>query len=202
MNPAPDYSAAYVILRTDRPDLEGHGLTFTIGRGNEVVVAAARALCALVVGTTLESIAADMRGFWHAITGDSQLRWIGPDKGAMHLATAAVVNAVWDRYAKAEGKPLWKLLVDMTPEQLVACVDFRYLTDAITPGDAVDLLRRHAPSVAARLARMAATAEGELPPETAAHFLRAQRKVEQTDRTGRRALAEYDKWLDELKQAL
>jgi L-fuconate dehydratase len=131
-----------VILRTDRPGLEGHGLTFTIGRGNEVVVAAARALCGLVVGTTLESIKADMRGFWRAITGDSQLRWIGPEKGAIHLATAAVVNAVWDLYAKAEGKPLWKLLVDMTPEALVACVDFRYISDAITPADAVSLLRR------------------------------------------------------------
>ena len=142
MNPAPDYSATYVILRTDRPGLEGHGLTFTIGRGNEVVLAATRALRGLVEGTTLESIRSDMRGFWRTITGDSQLRWIGPDKGAMHLATAAVVNAVWDLCAKSEEKPLWKLLVDMTPEALVGCVDFRYITDAITPEDALAILRR------------------------------------------------------------
>ena len=154
MNPAPDYSATYVILRTDSPGLEGHGLTFTIGRGNEVCVAAARALCPLVVGSTLDSITADLRGFWRRITGDSQLRWIGPDKGAMHLATAAVVNAVWDLYAKAEGKPLWKLLVDMTPEALVGAIDFRYITDAITPDDALALLRRLAPTKSRREAEM------------------------------------------------
>src|SRR4051812_1544006 len=138
MNVAPDYSAAYVVLRTDRSDgVEGHGLTFTTGRGTEVCVAAVRALERFVVGRTLESIAANMGGFWREITGDPQLRWIGPDKGAMHLATAAVVNAVWDLWAKAEGKPVWKLLVDMTPGQLVECVDFRYITDAITPDEAV-----------------------------------------------------------------
>ena len=107
MNTAPDYSATYVVLRTDRGDgLAGHGLTFTTGRGNEVVVAAANALRPLIVGRTLEEIARDMGAFWRDITGDSQLRWIGPDKGAMHLATAAVVNAVWDLWAKAEGKPV------------------------------------------------------------------------------------------------
>ncbi len=151
MNPDPDYSAAYVILRTDSRDgLEGHGLSFTIGRGNEIVVAAIEALRPLVLGKTLESFTADMAGFWRMITGDSQLRWIGPEKGAIHLATAAVVNAVWDLWAKVEGKPLWKLLADMTPEQLVACVDFRYLTDALTPDEALELLRRHAPARAAR----------------------------------------------------
>jgi L-fuconate dehydratase len=154
MNPAPDYSATYVILRTDRLGLEGHGLTFTIGRGNEVCVAAANALCPLVVGTSLESITSDMRGFWRAITGDSQLRWIGPEKGAMHLATAAVVNAVWDLYAKAEEKPLWKLLVDMSPDALVSCIDFRYVSDAITPGEALALLRRLEPTKAEREAEM------------------------------------------------
>ncbi|TMG68963.1 MAG: fuconate dehydratase, partial [Chloroflexi bacterium] len=133
MNVAPDYSATYVVLRTDRPGLEGHGLTFTIGRGNEVVVAAANALSSLVVGATLDQVASDMRGFWRTVTGDSQLRWIGPEKGAIHLATAAVVNAVWDLWARIEGKPVWKLLVDMTPEQVVACIDFRYITDALTP---------------------------------------------------------------------
>lgn len=155
MNPDPDYSAAYVVLHTDSPNgLEGHGLTFTIGRGNELCVAAAEALAPLVVGQTIESFAADMAGFWRRITGDSQLRWLGPEKGVIHLATAAVVNAVWDLYAKAEGKPLWKLLVDMTPEQLVGCIDFRYITDALTPGEALEILRRLAPTKAAREAEM------------------------------------------------
>src|SRR5213080_4408630 len=141
MNPDPDYSAAYVILRTDSPQgLEGHGLTFTIGRGNEVCVAAIEALRPLVLGKTLESFTADLGAFWRMITGDSQLRWIGPEKGAIHLATAAIVNAVWDLYAKVAAKPLWKLLADMSPEQLVTCVDLRYLTDAIRPDEAVEML--------------------------------------------------------------
>src|SRR5207302_724156 len=127
MNTAPDYSATYVILSTARSDrLAGHGLTFTIGRGNEVVLAAANALRPLVVGQTLEAIAADMGAFWRHITGDSQLRWIGPDKGAIHLATAAVVNAVRDLWSRTEGKPVWKRLADMTPAEIVKCVDFRY----------------------------------------------------------------------------
>src|SRR5438093_3516151 len=155
MNPNPDYSAAYVVLRTDSPDgLEGHGLTFTIGRGNEVCVAAINALKPLLLGQTFDSFAANMGAFWRMITGDSQLRWIGPEKGVIHLATAAVVNAVWDLYAKLAGKPLWKLLVDMTPEQLVACVDFRYITDALTPEEALDILRRNEPTRAAREAEM------------------------------------------------
>src|SRR5579864_9344441 len=144
MNNDPDYSAAYIVLLTDHPaGLEGHGLTFTIGRGNEVCVAAIRALAPLVTGRTLESFTGDMRGFWRLITGDSQLRWIGPEKGVIHLATAALVNAVWDLWAKVEGKPLWKLLVDMTPEQLVACIDFRYITDALTPDQALVILRQN-----------------------------------------------------------
>src|SRR5713101_2772319 len=139
MNSDPDYSAAYVVLQTDHPTgLEGHGMTFTIGRGNEVCVAAIRALAPLVVGRSLESFTSDMRAFWHHITGDSQLRWIGPEKGAIHLATAALVNAVWDLWAKVEGKPLWKLLTDMTPEQLVSCIDFRYISDALTDDEALD----------------------------------------------------------------
>ena len=154
MNVAPDYSATYVVLRTDRPGLEGHGLTFTIGRGNEVVVAAANALSSLVVGATLDQVASDMRGFWRKVTGDSQLRWIGPEKGAIHLATAAVVNAVWDLWARIEGKPVWKLLVDMTPEQVVACIDFRYITDALTPDEALALLRRCASTKAERESEM------------------------------------------------
>ena len=155
MNTAPDYSATYVILRTERSDgLAGHGLTFTIGRGNEVVLAAAEALRPLVVGKALEAIAGDMGGFWREVTGDSQLRWIGPDKGAMHLATAAVVNAVWDLWAKAERKPVWKLLVDLSPAELVRCVDFRYITDAITPDEALALLRRLEPTKREREAEM------------------------------------------------
>jgi L-fuconate dehydratase len=155
MNTAPDYSATYVILSTDRSDgLAGYGLTFTIGRGNEVVVAAANALRPLIVGQTLEAIAADMGAFWHHMTGDSQLRWIGPDKGAMHLATAAVVNAVWDLWAKAENKPVWKLLADMTPAEVVKCIDFRYITDAITPDDALAVLRRLEPTKREREAEM------------------------------------------------
>src|SRR4026209_526259 len=134
MNPDPDYSAAYVIVRTDAGDgLEGHGLTFTIGRGTEVVVAAVGALRPLVVGRRTDAVFGDMGAFWRELVGDSQLRWIGPEKGVIHLATAAVVNAVWDLFAKTAGKPLWKLLVDMTPEELVALVDFRYIADAMTP---------------------------------------------------------------------
>jgi L-fuconate dehydratase len=147
MNPDPDYSAAYVVLRTDAGDgLEGHGLTFTIGRGNELCVAAAEALAPLVVGLTLDDITADMGAFWRRIVGDSQLRWVGPEKGVIHLATAAVVNAVWDLWAKVEGKPLWKLLAEMTPEEIVRCVDFRYITDAITPEQAIAMLQANVAS--------------------------------------------------------
>src|ERR671933_2216202 len=151
MNPDPDYSAAYVILRTDHPDgLEGHGLTFTIGRGNDLCVAAINALAPLMRGKILESFTGNMGAFWRMITGDSQLRWLGPEKGVIHLATAAIVNAVWDLYAKIEDKPLWKLLSDMTPEELVSCADFRYITDAITPEEALDILRQNEPTKEAR----------------------------------------------------
>jgi L-fuconate dehydratase len=139
----PDYSAAYVVLKTDT-GLEGHGLTFTIGRGNEVVAAAIEAFRHLVVGQRLAEITADFAGFWRRLAGDSQLRWLGPEKGVIHLALAAIVNAVWDLYAKAERKPLWKLLADMTPQQLVSCIDFRYITDALTDDEAIALLERHA----------------------------------------------------------
>jgi L-fuconate dehydratase len=151
MNADPDYSATYVVLHTDAGDgLEGHGLTFTIGRGNELCVAAVQALAPFVIGLTLAEIASDMGAFWRRMVGDSQLRWVGPEKGVIHLATAAVVNAVWDLWAKSEGKPLWKLLADMTPEEIVRCVDFRYITDALTPEQALDILRRQAPTRAAR----------------------------------------------------
>jgi L-fuconate dehydratase len=148
-----DYSAAYVILKTDG-GLEGHGLTFTNGRGNELCVAAIKALSRHLLGRTLESIVADFRSFWRSLTQDQQLRWLGPEKGVIHMSTGAVVNAVWDLWAKREGKPLWKLLVDMTPEQLVGCLDFSYLTDVLMPDQAVEILRRHAPTRAAREAEM------------------------------------------------
>ncbi|MFJ9534473.1 L-fuconate dehydratase [Herbaspirillum sp. NPDC101396] len=151
MNPDPDYSAAYVILETDQSGLEGHGLTFTIGRGNEICCAAIKAMEHLVVGLDLAWVSADMGRFWRYITSDSQLRWIGPDKGAIHLATGAVVNAVWDLWAKAEGKPLWKLVSDMSPEELVRSIDFRYITDCITPDEALALLRAQAPGKAERI---------------------------------------------------
>jgi L-fuconate dehydratase len=143
LNTDPDYSAAYVALETDHPSgLAGHGLTFTIGRGTEVCVAAIDALAPHVVGATVEELVADLGGFWRRLVTDSQLRWLGPEKGVIHLATAAIVNAVWDLYAKLERKPVWKLLADMSPEQLVACIDFRYIDDALTPDEAIDILRR------------------------------------------------------------
>jgi L-fuconate dehydratase len=154
MNPDPDYSAAYVILETDSPNLEGHGLTFTIGRGNEVVCAAIEALRHLVVGQDLAAVAADMGRFWRHVTSDSQLRWIGPDKGAIHLATGAVVNALWDLWAKAEGKPVWRLVADMTPEQIVRCIDFRYITDCITPEESLELLRQQQAGKSGRIATL------------------------------------------------
>lgn len=151
MNPDPDYSAAYVILKTDHADLEGHGLTFTIGRGNELCAAAIDSLAPLVKGKTLESFTANMGAFWKMITGDSQLRWLGPEKGVIHLATGAIVNAVWDLYAKAEDKPLWKLLADMSSEELVSCIDFTYITDAITPKEALALLKKKESSKQGRI---------------------------------------------------
>ncbi len=141
MNPDPDYSAAYVILRTSEPGLEGHGLTFTIGRGNEICVAAVNALAPLLRGRSLEEFEEHPGKFWRSIVGDSQLRWLGPEKGVIHLATAAVVNALWDLYSKKEGKPLWKLLTDLTPEQVVNCVDFRHISDALARDEALDMLR-------------------------------------------------------------
>ena len=155
MNADPDYSAAYVVVRTDAGDgLEGHGLTFTIGRGNELCVAAAESLRPLLVGRSLASITSDMGAFWRHMVGDSQLRWVGPEKGVLHLATAAVVNAVWDLWAKVEGKPLWKLVADMTPDEIVRCVDFRYITDAITPQQAIELLERNYASRGDRIAEL------------------------------------------------
>ncbi|WP_455852534.1 L-fuconate dehydratase [Pantoea endophytica] len=154
MNPDPDYSAAYVIIETDNPAISGHGLTFTIGRGNEICCAAIRALEHLIVGRQLDSIVADMGQFWRDITGDSQLRWIGPDKGAIHLATGAVVNAVWDLWAKSVEKPLWRLVADMSPQELVRCIDFRYLTDCITPDEALAMLTAQQAGKAERIRQL------------------------------------------------
>jgi len=154
MNPDPDYSASYVILGTDAPGLDGHGLTFTIGRGNEICCAAIKALEPLVVGLDMAWVAADMGRFWRHITSDSQLRWIGPDKGAIHLATGAVVNAVWDLWAKMEGVPVWKLVSRMTPEEIVRLIDFRYITDCITPEQALAMLQAQDAGKAERLATL------------------------------------------------
>lgn len=155
MNPDPDYSAAYVILHTD-DGREGHGLSFTIGRGNEVVVSAIRAHEHLVIGQSLANFVADPGAAWRHLTSDSQLRWIGPDKGAMHLALAAIVNAWWDLFSRASGLPLWRLLTNMTPHDLVRCVDFRYLTDVLTPDQALALLKRNESSKQERITNLEA----------------------------------------------
>lgn len=156
MNPDPDYSAAYVVLETDEPGLKGHGLTFTIGRGNEICIVAIQALRDRVVGLELDWIRSDPGRFWRHVTGDSQLRWIGPDKGAIHLATGAVVNAAWDLLAKAAGKPVWRLVAEMSPEEIVRIVDFRYITDCITPEEALALLKTREAGKAQRIARLEA----------------------------------------------
>lgn len=142
MNPDPDYSAAYVILDTDVDGLAGHGLTFTIGRGNDICCMAIRAMEHLVVGTDLEEVAAAPGKYWRHLTSDSQLRWIGPDKGAMHLATGAVVNAVWDLLGRQAGKPVWQLVSELSPEKIADIVDFRYLTDVLTRDEAVAILKK------------------------------------------------------------
>jgi len=149
MNARPNYSAAYVILKTDS-EFRGHGLTFTIGRGNELCVAAIEALRPLVVGVTVGA-GVDMGAIWHQLTSDSHLRWVGPEKGVIHLATAAVVNAVWDLYARLMGKPLWQLLADMSSEEIVSCVPFTYITDALTPAEALAILKRHKATKAQRI---------------------------------------------------
>jgi len=158
VNVDPDYSATYVVLRTNSSrGLQGHGLTFTNGRGNEVTVAAVHALKHHLLGRTLESLTEDFAGFWLRITSDSQVRWLGPEKGAIHLATGALVNSVWDLYARSEGKPVWKLLVDMSPEQIVACIPFRHITDALTPQEAIAILKRNESTKADREREMRAT---------------------------------------------
>uniref|UniRef100_A0AAQ4PZQ9 Mitochondrial enolase superfamily member 1 n=1 Tax=Gasterosteus aculeatus aculeatus TaxID=481459 RepID=A0AAQ4PZQ9_GASAC len=135
----PDYSAAYVVIHT-ACGLKGFGFTFTLGKGTQIVVCAVEAVATLVVGKSLQEIVSDFRGFYRLLTSDGQMRWLGPEKGVIQLAVAAVLNAVWDLWARAEGKPLWKLLVDMDPRQLASCIDFRYITDALTEEEAVDMI--------------------------------------------------------------
>jgi L-fuconate dehydratase len=155
MHTSPDYSCAYVTVETDSPDgLAGCGLTFTNGRGTEVVVAAIRAFEPFVVGRTLEEITADMGGFWRSLASEDQLRWLGPEKGVIHLATGAIVNAVWDLWAKAEGKPLFRLLADLQPQQIVDAIDFRYIEDALSREEALELLTGMSAGRAQRLAEL------------------------------------------------
>lgn len=155
MNTDPDYSAAYVILRTDAGDgLEGHGFAFTIGRGNEIQTAAIRALTPLVLGLRVGEVCADMGAFARRLHGDSQLRWLGPEKGVVQMAVAAVLNAAWDLAAKRAGKPLWALLASFSPEEIVALVDFRYIADTLSPREALALLSRNADGRAARTAHL------------------------------------------------
>ncbi|MDF3983179.1 L-fuconate dehydratase [Luteibacter sp. PPL201] len=157
MNPDPDYSAAYVVLRTNSPDgLAGYGLVFTIGRGNDVQTAALAALEHFVVGRTVDGIVGDLGAFARELNGDSQLRWLGPEKGVMHMAIGAVINAAWDLASRRAGKPLWRFIADMTPEQIVDQVDFRYLTDALTPAQALEILRAAEPHKRERIAQLEA----------------------------------------------
>jgi L-fuconate dehydratase len=155
VNKDPDYSAAYCILETDAA-MEGHGLTFTLGRGTDLVVSALESISRTMPGRTLESLTSNLNAFYLEITGDTQFRWLGPEKGVIHLACAALINAVWDLYAKAEAKPIWQLLADMKPEQIVSAIDFRYISDAITRDEAIDLLRRNKQGQPERLAHLQA----------------------------------------------
>ena len=150
----PDYSVAYVVLATDDAQLRGHGFTFTLGRGTEVVCGAIMALESLVVGRDLDEVTSHF-GDWHReLTNDTQLRWLGPEKGVIHLAVAAIVNAVWDLWAKREGKPVWQLVADLSPQQIVDLVDWRYLSDALTREEALVMLTELQPSRGARRAQL------------------------------------------------
>ncbi len=150
MNPDPDYSAAYIILHTDEGQT-GHGFVFTIGRGNDVVCKAIDLVAARLVNRALDETLADLGGVWKELVGDSQLRWLGPEKGVMHMAIGAVINALWDLRAKRENKPLWLLLAELSPQEIVDLVDFRYLTDALTKEEALEILERAEPTRQARI---------------------------------------------------
>lgn len=151
VNKDPDYSAAYCVLETDG-SVEGHGLTFTLGRGNELCVLAIEYLSRFVVGRTVTEITADMAAFSRELVSDTQFRWLGPEKGVIHLAAAALVNAVWDLWARLKGKPVWLLLAEMTPEEIVACIDFRYIDDALSRDEALAILRKNEPTKTERVA--------------------------------------------------
>lgn len=157
MNKDGDYSAAYVVLETDDPILAGYGFTFTIGRGNDVCVLAAERRASTLIGRSVAEVVGDLGGVYREFKTDSQLRWLGPEKGVIHLATAAVMNAVWDLAARAAGKPLWRLLAEMSPAELVSITDFQYITDALTPGEALRMLEDMAPTRAARVAELERT---------------------------------------------
>ncbi|MGC0249415.1 enolase C-terminal domain-like protein [Pseudactinotalea sp. Z1748] len=159
MNPDPDYSAAYLILRTDETlpggePLAGHGFVFTIGRGNDVQAAALAALADHVQGLDIDAVCEDLSLVPRLLTEDSQLRWLGPEKGVIHMAVGAVVNAVWDLAARRAGKPLWRFIAELSPQQLVACIDWRYLEDALTPGEALEMLQKKMGGRAARTAEL------------------------------------------------
>lgn len=155
MNGDPDYSAAYLAVRTDNTSgLVGYGLVFTIGRGNEVQTAAITALSHLVVGRDVDEVLGDLGAFARTLTNDTQLRWLGPEKGVIHMAIGGVINAMWDMAARRAGKPLWRLIADLTPEQIVSMVDFRYLTDALTRDEALQLLRDASGGKAARIKQL------------------------------------------------
>jgi L-fuconate dehydratase len=152
MNPDPDYSAAYVTLHTNDPGgLCGHGFVFTIGRGNDVQTAAVGALHHLVVGKDVETMLSDLGAFARSLTNDSHLRWLGPEKGVIHMAIGAIINAAWDMAARRAGKPVWRLIAEMAPQELVDLIDFRYISDALTPGEALALLQSAAPGKSARM---------------------------------------------------
>ncbi|MHA7987780.1 L-fuconate dehydratase [Rathayibacter sp. CAU 1779] len=155
MNPDPDYSAAYVSIRTDDADgLTGDAFVFTIGRGNDVQVAALNTLRGHLIGLDVEELLADMGAASRLFMHDSQLRWLGPEKGVMHMAIGAVVNALWDLRAKRAGEPLWLHLARLSSEELVSLVDFRYLTDALTPEEALEILRAAEPGREERIAEL------------------------------------------------
>ncbi len=156
VNKDPDYSAAYAILETDS-EIEGHGLTFTLGRGTQLVVSAMEYLAQFIQGRTLDSVTADLNGLFLDLTGETQFRWLGPSKGVIHLAAGALINAIWDLYAKAAGKPLWRLLTDLSPEEIVASIDFRYIADALAPEEALELIRNARPDQAERLLQLEQT---------------------------------------------
>ncbi|MES2201297.1 MAG: enolase C-terminal domain-like protein, partial [candidate division FCPU426 bacterium] len=151
---SPDYSAAYVILKAENG--EGHGLTFTVGDGNQICIAALQAFRPHIVGKTLEDITSDFGAFWRSLANEPQLRWLGPEKGVIHLALGALINAVWDLWAKVEGKPVWKLLTDLPPAELLRCIDFRYIEDALPKAEALEMLQKMVPGRAEREKRILA----------------------------------------------